>query len=116
MSANNGYPFVTKAMIRMQIRGDFQFAGQCLGIIFDRQTADEQKAKTTKFTNRMGFSKAQSKRGSELALAFRAGDYSQSLAIVEMALHYVDQITHHFREVMLESNPELAAKAKVFGV
>lgn len=111
------YPFRTKKSILAQIAEDDGFAASCLGIIYDRQTSEEQEAKTTKSRNARGFMSSHAVRGSELALKLRSGEAmtDEDTALVrKLALSYGKQLAAHFRAEQIEANPELAAVAKVF--
>ncbi len=111
------YPFRTKNDILAQIQTDPVFAQGCVGIVYDRQTSEEQVEKTTKSRNARGFMSSHAVRGSELALRLRSGDKvsdEDAVAAVALASRYCKQIAAHFRAAQIASSPELQAVAEVF--
>ena len=111
------YPFRTKKDILAQVQTDGAFAQGCVGIIYDRQTSEEQVEKTTKSRNARGFMSSHAVRGSELALRLRSGEEvseEDAAAAVVLASRYGKQLAAHFRAEQIASSPELQAVANVF--
>jgi hypothetical protein len=115
----NTYPFFTKSQIKSRIAVDGDFAKQCLLVVYDRQTTDEQEEKDTKYRNRRGFMSSHAVRGANLALKIRAGEWltpEEEGLVQSIASSYTKQLASHFRCQALAEKPELAEQAKVFGL
>lgn len=117
MSKN--YPFESKAQIVAKIEADDAFMLLCLGIMYDRQTQDEQEHKDTKHKNRRGFMSSHAVNGSILAQKVHSGEAlseeetGKARAIV---VRYGKQLAEHFRAERIASDPSLAAVGAIFGV
>lgn len=111
------YPFRTKKDILAQVAADPDFAKQCLVVIYDRQTGEEQEQKTTKSRNARGFMSSHAVRGSELAVKIKSGETltdEESAMATALAGRYGKQLAAHFRAEQIAAQPELAEVAKVF--
>jgi hypothetical protein len=118
MSSNN-YPFLTKAQIKDRIAEDDAFVVECLQVMHNRQTTEEQDTKTTKSRNKRGWMSSHAVRGTELALKVIGGETltEEELAKVRtMVSSYPKQLAQHFRQAKLAETPELKETAAVFGV
>jgi hypothetical protein len=116
---NNGYPFLTKSQISARLDADEDFRNECLVILYNRQTSDEQDTKDTKYKNRRGFMSSHAVHGSRIAQAIMAGEAlsDEDRGRVEsIVCRYTKQLAAHFRAVSKAENPELADAASIFGV
>ena len=119
MTNQNLYPFATKARIKERITLDDEFAVACVAILNSRQTEDEQEIRETRYKNRRGWASSHAVRGGKLADKISSGEElsSEDLTLARtLVSSYTKQLAAHFRAEALESNPELADQAKVFGV
>jgi hypothetical protein len=113
---DNGYPFLSKKQIVAKIAEDAGFATQCLLILDGRQTEDEREEGDTIYKNRRGWQSSHAKRGSGLAAKLQdTGLESSEVAEVqELVSLYRKQLSAHFRQVAIDSDPALAQKAAAF--
>jgi hypothetical protein len=115
-TTKKSYPFLTKAQIAL-MAADFTFCCEAMVILFDRQTRHEQDTSSTLNKNRRGFMSSHAVHGTRIAKALKAGepiseeDVPRVLAI---APRYTKQLADHFRQLALEADPALAAKAACF--
>jgi hypothetical protein len=111
------YPFRSKKQIVALIATDDGFACECLGIMYARQTAYEQEAKTTLNRNHRGFMSSHAVNGTTLAKKFLAGEVlseeelAKTRAIVS---RYGRQLAEHYRLEDIAAKPELADAAAIF--
>lgn len=118
MSSNN-YPFRTKNDIKSQISTDDAFVVQCLVIMDDRQTEDEQASHETKWRNKMGWMSSHAVNGGKLADLARNGDELDEEQLDKargMVAKYSKQLASHFRTAAKDADPELAEAGTTFGV
>ena len=110
------YPFVTKSQIATQIADDDQFVLQCLGVLLSRQTEHEQEKKTTVERNARGFMSSHAVKGTTLGIKAQGeGLTAEEMVSARVIVsRYTKQLAAHFRQEMIESNPELAEAARVF--
>lgn len=87
-----GTEFVTLEQVVLAISCDPQVAFEGLVELWNRQTVDEKMELGTKHKNRFGFSKKHVTRGSELALAYKAG---KDLSVQDM--NDATTIAHFYR-------------------
>jgi hypothetical protein len=116
---SNGYPFWTKREIVARIEADFDFATECLLVVYQRQTDDEVAEKDTKYKNKRGFMSSHAVHGTRIAELILAGEVLSDEdrgRVAAMAVRYGKQLASHFRQMRLRENPELAAQAAKFGV
>lgn len=117
--ADNGFPFLSKAQIVAKAAEDRDYRVKLALIMDGRQTEDEREVKTTKYRNRCGWMSSDAHRGSLLAQALVTGaaltDEQESFLSV-VPQKYRKQLAAHFRDEALAENPEIAEKAKVFGL
>lgn len=116
---NNSYPFTTRRQIAEKIASDTDFALMCLVILHDRQTEFEQATRSTKDRNGRGFMSSHAVHGTRMAQAVLSGAVLEAEDLqraVEMVSHYTRQIAAHLREEAKQANPDMAAKAAVYGV
>lgn len=117
--SNNNYPFQSKAAIKARLTDDAAFRHECLVVLYNRQTADEQDTKETKWRNKMGFMSSHAVHGTRIAQLVIAGeaisdeDEGRIEAIVP---RYSKQLAAHFRDAAKAENPELAEAGSTFGV
>lgn len=119
-NVGNGYPFSTQKEIKAQLAESSQFRLECLSILCDRQTSDELETKTTKHTNKRGlrcseaswFPAMLAKINNEPD-AVTPADYDRLASTLPK---YRKQLAAHFRDAMLNANPELAVQAAKFGL
>lgn len=119
MANNNGYPFRTQKDIVAQLATDTAFQYECLSILVGRQTSDEVEEKVTKYTNKRGLRCSESVWMPTLDQKIRNGEQltpEESARLDATLPIYRKQLAAHFRAVALATNPELAEKAKTFGV
>lgn len=113
------YPFLTKKQILTLIDLDANYAAQCVSLVYQLQTPDEQEAETTRDRNRRGFMSSHAVAGSKLAkkLQDREDLTPEDLAQAQaLARRYGKQLATHFRQAAVQQTPALADVAKVFGV
>lgn len=126
---SNSYCFVTKGQVKARIEAEEPtFLLTCLGILYCRQTEDEQATKDTKHKNKRGFMSSHAVHGTRIAE--QVAEYSDletawaSLSDVDkerveaIVPRYTKQLTEHFRaEQMLAMDDEKRAEMKAkFGV
>jgi hypothetical protein len=117
MSNKNSYPFRTKAQILAQLSTDDTFVIECLGILYNRQTSDEQERHDTKYKNRRGFMSSHAVNGCLLVEKMMRGEgwtpeeSDKALAIVS---RYGRQLATHFRAEQIKASPDLATQAACF--
>lgn len=117
--AKRSYPFRSKADIIAQVKTDGEFMLHCLGVLYDRQTTDEQDNKDTKYKNARGFMSSHAVNGSILAQKVRSGEQlsDEETAKAEgIVVRYGKQLAEHFRSERLAQDPTLASTAALFGV
>jgi hypothetical protein len=117
--AQNLYPFTTKSQLKARIAADDDFVKECLVVMYNRQTTDEQETKDTKYRNRRGFMSSHAVRGTDLANKVLGGEWlnPEELDLArEIVKSYTKQLASHFRQESLAERPELAEAAKVFGL
>lgn len=116
-AGGNKYPFRSKASILAQLESDDDFVVEAMGILYNRQTADEQETKETKYKNRRGFMSSHAVNGTRLVEKMASGeewteeDWGKARGI---ACRYTKQLAAHFRQETLASNPALAAESACF--
>lgn len=116
-ATGNKYPFRTKGEILAQLETDDTFLVECLGILYNRQTSDEQETKETKYKNRRGFMSSHAVNGTRLVEKMAGGeewspeDWEKARGIV---CRYGKQLAAHFRQEAISSNPALAAESACF--
>lgn len=88
----NGSEFITIEQVVLAISCDPHVAFEGLVELWNRQTIDEKCELGTKHKNRYGFSKKHVTRGSELALAYKAG---KDLSVQDM--NDATSIAHAYR-------------------
>jgi hypothetical protein len=117
--ANNNYPFITKNELKARLADDAAFRLECLVVLYNRQTEDEQDTKETKWRNKMGFMSSHAVHGTRIAQLVVAGetlseeDEGRVEAIVP---RYTKQLAAHFRDAAKAADPELAEAGSTFGV
>jgi hypothetical protein len=122
--AGNGYPFLTKSEIRSRAQTDWQFACDCLLVVFARQTDDEVVDKETKHKNRMGFMSSHAVHGTRIGQLLVNGETLEDEdqgRVWAMAHRYSKQLASHFRNVQLRKAREtgdtaLIEQAAKFGI
>lgn len=110
------YPFRTKAQILAQLETDDTFVVECLGILYQRQTEQEQETKETIFKNRRGFMSSHAVNGSRLVEklgteGWTEEDWGKARGIV---CRYGKQLAEHFRAETIARNPALAEQSACF--
>jgi len=116
-ATGNKYPFRTKADILLQLQTDDTFVVEAMGILYQRQTTDEQETRETKYKNRRGFMSSHAVNGTRLVEKMMAGeewtdeDWSKARGIVS---RYGKQLASHFRQEALDANPALKAQSACF--
>lgn len=114
--AKISYPFPTKREVLAAQASD-DVVLEHLGILYQRQTDDEKERKETKWKNRRGFMSSHAVNGTKVAEKVAMGeelseaDWAMARGIVS---HYGKQLAAHYREEMIEANPELAKIAEIF--
>lgn len=91
--SSNDSTFVTLDEVVLAISCDPHVAFEGLVELWNRQTVDEKMELGTKHKNRFGFSKKHVTRGSELALAYKAG---KDLSVQDM--NDATTIAHFYRQ------------------
>lgn len=120
MANTNGYPFVTQSQIVARLAEEPSFRLSCLAILVGRQTSDEVEEKATKYTNKRGLRCSESVWMVSLLAKFInspetvTGEDNDRLA--RTLPIYRKQLAAHFRNVDLANQPELAEKARQFGL
>jgi len=111
------YPFRTKRQILEQLETDDTFLVECLGILYQRQTTDEQETKETKYRNHRGFMSSHAVNGTRLAEKMLSGEEwmpEEWDKVRGIVCRYGKQLAAHFRAETLVNNPELAAQSACF--
>ena len=118
--ANNGYPFITQKQIATRLAVDPAFHVECLQVLVARQTSDEQEEKVTKYTNKRGLRCSEAVWMVQLATKYRNEPETvtaeETARLARTLPLYRKQLAAHFRQQQLAENPELAEKARAFGL
>ena len=113
----NTYPFRSKRDILAQIEIDDEAVIEAMGILYQRQTEDEKETKETKYKNRRGFMSSHAVNGTRLVEKMMGGEEWDEADLAKarsIACRYGKQLAAHFRQEVLEGNPDLAAEVACF--
>lgn len=120
MANNNGYPFLTQSEIKSRLAESAEFRTECLSILVSRQTSDEVEEKATKYTNKRGLRCSESVWMVQLDASLRNAPETVTAEELDRLARtlpiYRKQLAAHFRAEKLAAQPELAEKARVFGL
>ncbi len=117
MKNSNSYPFPTKAQIIARLLSSDEAVLEALGILYNRQTEDEQRRHDTKYKNRRGFMSSHAVNGCKLVEKVASGealsdeDMGRARSIV---VRYGRQLATVARDEAVRSNPDLASQAACF--
>jgi hypothetical protein len=113
----NGYPFQTKREICARLETDSGYRHSCLIVLYERQTADEQETKETKWKNRRGFMSSHAVNGTKLAEKLIAGEQltdEEEDKLAGIVCRYGKQLAAHFRAQATAADPAKAEQAACF--
>jgi hypothetical protein len=116
-NGGNGYPFRTKREICDQLATDRDYRVECLLVLYERQTTDEQETKETKWKNRRGFMSSHAVNGSRIAQALLAGEAlsdEDEAKLSAIVCRYGKQLASHSRAQATAADPDKASKAACF--
>lgn len=114
MTNSNSYPFRSKRSILTQLATDDTFVVECLGILYHRQTTDEQTSRTTKYDNARGFMSSHAVNASRLVEKGVEWDSTEWALARSIVSRYGKQLASHFRSEEIAKEPKLAWQAASF--
>jgi hypothetical protein len=111
------YPFRSKKDIVAEVESSDDFCLECLGILYERQTASEQAKGTTETRNRAGFMSSHAVVGTKLAKKVADGetlDEEELAQAHKIVCRYGRQLAAHFRQAEIDADPAKAELAALF--
>lgn len=119
-SNSNNYPFPTQKHIVAALATNEAFRHTCLRHLVARQTEDERESKSTKYSNKRGLRCSESVWMVELDAKLRnepdAVTDEEQARLQRTLPVYRKQLAAFVREQMMEADPSLRERAKVFGL